>query len=256
MLENIFLSDRRWQELNPVQCGQESCAPAHSYGPAVREYYLLHYVLSGKGRFYTRGTERTLCAGQIFVIRPFERTYYEADGAEPWHYIWIGFETALPLPQALEEDVISCPEAGPIFTAMAGAGKLSSGREAYLCGQLWLLLSLLTRESGEERPCGSEYVRQALNRMQTNYMEHISVSELAAQLGLDRSYFSTLFRRQTGQSPQQYLTALRMEKAALLLREYGYSPGEAALAVGYPDIFSFSRMFKRKYGVCPSRYAQ
>ena len=42
------------------------------------------------------------------------------------------------------------------------------------------------------------------------------------------------------------------EKARTLLLEYGYRPGEAAQAVGYADIFSFSRMFKRRYGVSPS----
>ena len=101
-------------------------------------------------------------------------------------------------------------------------------------------------------PRGSDYVLRAVNWMQTNYMNPVSISALAGELNLDRSYFSTLFRRQTGRSPQQYLTELRLEKARTLLLEYGYRPGEAAQAVGYADIFSFSRMFKRHYGVSPS----
>lgn len=255
MVKTLFLVDQQWREINPVQCGWEDCAPRHSYGPAVRSYYLLHYVLSGKGTFELHGKTHTLHAGQIFVIRPYERTYYEADAEEPWKYIWVGFETSLEMPEALRQDVLTAPEAQSIFSAMCGAEKMETGREAFLCGQIWMLLSLFRRMEKPTQKKSTDYVLQAVNRMQTYYMEHISIAELAAELNLDRSYFSTLFHKQTGKSPQQYLTELRLEKAAELMREHDYTPGEAALAVGYPDIFSFSRMFKRKYGTAPSRYA-
>ena len=75
-------------------------------------------------------------------------------------------------------------------------------------------------------------------------------------MNLNRSYFSTLFRRKTGCSPQQYLTDYRMNKACELMTEHGCSPGEAALSTGYPDIFSFSRMFKKKFGLSPREYRQ
>ena len=83
-------------------------------------------------------------------------------------------------------------------------------------------------------------------------MQDVSISGLAARLGLNRSYFSTLFHQRTGLSPQQYLLRCRMEHARELLCSHAFTPGEAALAVGYPDIFAFSRMFKRYYGVSPS----
>ena len=239
------------QDINPMECGQERCAPGHSFGPGVREYYLLHYVLSGVGRFTVNGTAHTLHAGDIFVIRPFERIYYEADAEAPWHYVWAGFEASVPLPEALSQDVIRCPDARAVFLEMLEAGKLEQGRERCLCGRIWLLLSMLEHMESAG-PRGSDYVLRAVNWMQTNYMNPVSISALAGELNLDRSYFSTLFRRQTGRSPQQYLTELRLEKARTLLLEYGYRPGEAAQAVGYADIFSFSRMFKRRYGVSPS----
>ena len=147
--------------------------------------------------------------------------------------------------------MIRCPDARAVFLEMLEAGKLEQGRERCLCGRIWLLLSMLEHMESAG-PRGSDYVLRAVNWMQTNYMNPVSISALAGELNLDRSYFSTLFRRQTGRSPQQYLTELRLEKARTLLLEYGYRPGEAAQAVGYADIFSFSRMFKRRYGVSPS----
>ena len=250
-VQHIFLVNQNWKDINPMECGQERCAPGHSFGPGVRDYYILHYVLSGVGRFTVSGTTYTLHAGDIFVIRPFERIYYEADAEAPWHYVWAGFEASVPLPEALSQDVIRCPDARAVFLEMLEAGKLEQGRERCLCGRIWLLLSMLEHMESAG-PRGSDYVLRAVNWMQTNYMNPVSISALAGELNLDRSYFSTLFRRQTGRSPQQYLTELRLEKARTLLLEYGYRPGEAAQAVGYADIFSFSRMFKRRYGVSPS----
>ena len=82
LLDNLHMAD-----INPRICGVEACAPGHSFGPAVREYFLLHYVVRGKGIFRRGKREYTLQAGEIFVIRPGEVTYYEADMRDPWEYM-------------------------------------------------------------------------------------------------------------------------------------------------------------------------
>lgn len=62
--------------LNPVQFGSERCAPSHAFGPAVRTHWLLHYVISGQGRFTREGETHPVHAGNIFVIPPYLETYY------------------------------------------------------------------------------------------------------------------------------------------------------------------------------------
>ena len=148
------------------------------------------------------------------------------------------------------EYVVNASRCGSIFSSMLEAGEMEDGRELYLCGKIYQLLARLTeKQQGEE-----DYVERAKTYLESNYMREISIVELAEQMNLNRSYFSTLFRRKTGRSPQQYLTDYRMEKACELMVEHGCAPGEAALSTGYPDIFSFSRMFKRKFGVSPREY--
>ena len=100
LLDNLHMAD-----INPRICGVEACAPGHSFGPAVREYFLLHYVVRGKGIFRRGKREYTLQAGEIFVIRPGEVTYYEADMRDPWEYMWAGFDCAPPFAALLEQDV-------------------------------------------------------------------------------------------------------------------------------------------------------
>ena len=87
LLDNLHMAD-----INPRICGVEACAPGHSFGPAGREYFLLHYVVRGKGIFRRGKREYTLQAGEIFVIRPGEVTYYEADMRDPWEYMWVAFD--------------------------------------------------------------------------------------------------------------------------------------------------------------------
>lgn len=71
--------------------GQELCMPNHFYGPAIREYYLLHYIKKGKGVFKIGNETYTITEGQGFLISPNVITYYEADKYDPWEYYWIGF---------------------------------------------------------------------------------------------------------------------------------------------------------------------
>lgn len=251
LVEPIFLVNHHWNDINPVDCGQEKCVSNHAFGPAARFYWLLHYVVQGSGTFTIGGKKYPVRPGQIFVIRPFEVTFYEADSQNPWEYIWIGFTAGIDLPDCLNREyVVNASRCGSIFSSMLEAGEMEDGRELYLCGKIYQLLARLTeKQQGEE-----DYVERAKTYLESNYMREISIVELAEQMNLNRSYFSTLFRRKTGRSPQQYLTDYRMEKACELMVEHGCAPGEAALSTGYPDIFSFSRMFKRKFGVSPREY--
>ena len=91
----------------------------------------------------------------------------------------------------------------------------------------------------EEHP-GADYLEKALNLMQSEYMNGITIQEMADRLGLNRSYFSELFRSRMGVAPGQYLLRLRLEKAERLMTVYHEPPATAAASVGYGDICQFS----------------
>ncbi len=252
MLIREIVINEKYPGLNPVQFGYEECVPSHSFGPCVRSHWLLHYVVSGCGIFEREGKIHTVNPGEIFVIPPYLETYYEADAKKPWHYIWIGFTTDKDLPEEFSKPIISMSGLGSVFTDMMNCHDMERGKSAYLCACLWRLISTILESSKSK----ADYVEKALNCMQAEYANDISVNDIAQRLNLDRSYFSVLFRSKIGVPPGQYLMNLRLEKAAELMLTHRESPTAAALSCGYPDIYHFSKAFKKKFGCSPRAYCK
>ena len=250
MVHLEIVTDMHYSELNPVSFGYEFCKKQHFYGPAVRNHWLLHYIVSGKGIFERDGKRFRLGAGDIFVIPPHLETYYEADAEDPWSYIWIGFTGSLQLPSVMYQPVIHCPDATGIFAQMKLCQSLDGGKSAYLTGCLWQLMSVFM----ELDRVKSHYVDKALSFIHAHYNKTFSVGDLAKQLNLDRSYFSDLFKNQTGQAPGSYLRYYRLAKAAELMRAYGEKPATAAYSTGFTDLSYFSKAFKKQFGVSPREY--
>lgn len=100
------------------------------------------------------------------------------------------------------------------------------------------------------------YFSRALDYIQENYHREITVTKLADHLGLARSYFSRIFLEHAGITPKEFIVNYRLEKAVELLTQKGLSQKEVASLVGYSDVYAFSRMFHRKYGMPPGKYVQ
>ncbi len=262
MTHNIPLLNKAYNDINPLIFGWENCDPGHSFGPASREYYLIHYVISGCGTFERKGVIYTLSKGSIFLIRPYELTFYKADSKEPWEYIWIGFngEVVQELLESsgLSEDkcTLSVPSLRNTFLSMKEAADLPHSTELFLASKILEMFSILHEEfrPSSKMSSGSLYSKRAKDYIQANYANQISVESIAAMLGIDRRYLCRVFCKNTGDTPQNFLVNFRLEKAATLLAKHGYSVSEAARSTGYEDIYNFSKMFKKKFGVPPSRY--
>jgi two-component system response regulator YesN len=97
-------------------------------------------------------------------------------------------------------------------------------------------------------------IQKALLFINNNYMNKITLDMVAEKACTSKYHFSREFKKIMGYTYQEYLNRLRMEKARKLLKDTGLSITEAAFAVGYTDLTSFERVFKRIVGCTPSRY--
>ncbi|CAE6728012.1 HTH-type transcriptional activator RhaS [Paraburkholderia domus] len=97
-------------------------------------------------------------------------------------------------------------------------------------------------------------IRRVTDYIRANLAADLSISELAAHAGLSSFHFARVFRRETGETPHQFVSRLRLEEAARLLRATDQPVLQIALAVGFENASHFSVQFKRDYGVTPLAY--
>ena len=98
------------------------------------------------------------------------------------------------------------------------------------------------------------YIKEALNYIEQNFRNDISVEGIAEFCGLNRTYFGRIFKETIGKSPQEFLMNYRMAKAAELLKLTQLSIGDIGNAVGYSNQLHFSRAFKNVYGSSPREW--
>lgn len=99
-----------------------------------------------------------------------------------------------------------------------------------------------------------ERIEHSVRFILTHYQRPLSLTEIAAYVGLSASRFEHLFREQTGTSPMQLLRLLRMREAEVLLSRTRLSIKEVVARVGLGDCSHFAKDFRRIHGVSPLRY--
>jgi len=100
-------------------------------------------------------------------------------------------------------------------------------------------------------PFVPEKIRQVRQYLDQHACKKVSLQKLAEGVGLSIPHLCAEFRRCYGDSPINYLIGLRLKQARYLLLNHGLSVGEVASRVGYDDIYHFSKLFKKQFGVSP-----
>ncbi len=248
-------------------CGCSQTEPLHSFGPASKPHFLIHYILSGKGIFRSHDTEYRLEAGHGFLIEPEDLAFYQADEKEPWSYLWVGFAGSKAR-QYLQEmglsarhPVFSCDRSEELYSIvrdMMEHNTVGVANELRRNGQLGVFLSVLGAGTGvataDEEDRGNQYVQKAVSFIQNNYCNPIRVTDVADFVCINRSYLYTLFMDYLGMSPQQFLTTFRITRARELLESTSYSIESIAISCGYNDAQVFTKAFHGMRGMSPSKY--
>jgi AraC-like DNA-binding protein len=249
--------------------GHEKCKKNH-FWTGVRDHYLIHYIISGKGVFVYNDKTYHLKAGQGFLSFPDTLSYYKADEMEPWEYCWVGFQGRKAqhylnlLNLSSSHPILDCrPNSSikKVVDEMINTKNFTKGRELVLTGLLYhffakLLQNVRTpRHHIEENQNYSKiYVDKAIDYIEKNYSHKITIEGIADYIGIDRKYLSSLFKDIQHTSPQHFLIKYRMDKACILITDELLSITHVAHSVGYDDPLLFSKMFKKYKGMAPTQY--
>jgi len=269
---SVFPSEN-FIDMGLYQFGWEQCDPSHSFGPAARNHFLFHYVISGTGILMAMNSSGetisySIKSGQGFMMFPQQICTYIADNKIPWEYAWIEFD-GLRVKQTIEVAGLNINH--PVYKArfkdIAQTMKdeilyIINHKDAspfHLIGHLYLFIDALVRSSNSTQIIKGNnlrdfYIKEAISFIEQNFQNEITIEDIAGSCGLNRSYFGKIFHENIGKTPQEFLISYRMTKAAELLKLTQLPIADIGNAVGYPNQLHFSRAFKNVYGISPRQW--
>lgn len=259
-----WLNYSQYEDLRLYEIGIQRCAPSYSFGPIIRDRYILHYVFEGEGVLRIDDKELKVKSNSFFLLPPDVLVQYQADEKNPWQYAWIHFhgfkstEIVKSIGMTRKELVyVPIEENSQLKDAVINL--IMYKENEYACiGYMYILFDKMNRWTRHvEKKAGTNlrtmnYMREAIQYINTKYCESIMVQQIADHCGVDRAYLSKIFKYATGNTLQEYLIQFRIKRAKQLLKDTDLSVKYVSYSVGYNDPFTFSKVFKKQEGVSPS----
>jgi AraC-like DNA-binding protein len=272
--------DEKWQILC-TDAGHNEVAPRTEYPPhkdahprsfksvavgrVLAEFQVI-YITKGAGLFETRGMSLPVKSGSVMILFPGIRHVYKPEYEIGWTEYWVGFKGPYadnlldrgfispdrPLYEiGLRADIVSCfthilelvRDQQPLYQIRASTAALAVIAEVLACDRL------ASQPSQVER-----LVQRAKVLMEESIYGEIDLSAICENLGVSASRLNDAFKAYTAMTPYQYYISIKMQKAKELLERGDGSIKELAFRLGFKDEYYFSRLFKSKAGISPSRW--
>jgi len=254
----------------------------------ISPFSRLYLILSGEAWVYHHGQKFTLRPGHLYLIPAFSPSRYHCETRMEQYYLsflnetesglslfdlaTFAYETpALPLDKLLLERLLSLHQGRSLRNIdpkvydnrpdlLSFNQPLHHKPDAGIVETQGILLQLLSRfllpaTEATTRPLrAAVQLRSALAYIHTHLHEKLTVEQLAEQQHVNVDYFSRQFQALLGIRPSEYIIHKRLERAQVLMATSSGSLQEIAEQAGIPDIYYFSRLFKRRFGLPPGQY--
>ena len=240
--------------------------PSEIQGPHAHPTYELHYVIAGRASFELRGEDVAVRSGDFFYTCP--GTMHQMDVAEGDYLLqYVAFaelstegdaDLAADLRTQLGEGQV-CRVGDRYHALFARLSRQSLSTDARqhraasarMTGFLYDVM-VDAQATPESHPA----VERALGFMRSHVGEAYGLDELVEELGLDKSYFIRLFKKNIGVPPMKYAMSLKMSAASDLLRTSTDPLAAVAARVGFADEYHFAKRFKQWSGTPPGAFRQ
>ncbi|MBE7036147.1 MAG: AraC family transcriptional regulator [Ruminococcaceae bacterium] len=234
--------------------GFEDISKNAHWGKGSRDFYILHYVLSGEGTF----NNRIVSSGQGFLISPKIIHEYHSSIHNPWNYFWVIFggtqaKTVCEHFISADTNNIFNFDFKPELLSLSDS-ILSEENPMNATKALGYFLLLLSYHEKKRNLTGNRYVEEAKKYMSIHFYRNLSIKEVADTIGISDRYLYNLFIKHEGFAPKQYLNQLKLHRAQSMLKNASCSISEVAISIGFPDVLTFSRFFSKHMGLSPTAY--
>jgi AraC-like DNA-binding protein len=272
--------DEKWQ-IVCTDAGYTEVLPGTSYPPhkeghppafksvavgrTLTEYQIV-YITQGRGIFETDRRTYPVKPGTIMIVFPGIRHFYRPDLGIGWTEYWVGFKG--PYADTLREQGFISPQK-PLYEVGLQDGILSnytrildlvrSQQPLYQIQAsshvLTLVAEILAHERRKAQQVSSEQlVERAKFFMEENIYREVHLDGFGEMLGVSTSHLTTVFKSYTAMTPHQYFISIKIRKAKELLESGSLPIKEVAFRLGFDDPYYFSRLFRKKTGIPPSRW--
>ena len=258
--------DREFPDVKLGGCFSAEFNPSQLEKVSSDNGYIFVLVSDGKGIAITGDKRQTLTAGNGVVVMKGTSVTFKADSIEPFTLVAVNIigEAANELAKnaikrdgdiflKLEEDKKICECAIDLVTECSKACNSDYSIVLSLYG---FLNSFYEHYMDKKIPTKNVYMTRAVEYIKQNFNKNISVENIANLLGIERSYLSRLFKTYKNKSTQNYIIDYRMEQAKRMFEEEDVNVSQVCVAVGYTNIYCFSRIFKSRIGMPPKEYME
>ncbi|GAA3412380.1 AraC family transcriptional regulator [Paenibacillus hodogayensis] len=256
---NVTFRASKW--FNKVKCEPGwDWKPAHGLPD-----YDLWYALEGSGEMRLNGHTYPIRRGSCFIVHPGDRPHAVQNDDDRLTVIFIHFWANVPLDttppvwprHTFFRDVY--PIERLLHEMLYVLGSRDSLREEEF--DCWMKLSILHihrhhHDKGQAALSArhQETIRAAIDYIRRESGRRVRTDELAGRAGMSQAHLNIVFKQFAGMPLKKYITLTRLERARYLLSDTTMNVSEVADAIGYSDVYTFSKIFKRYFGMTPSYY--
>lgn len=238
-------------DLNPVYYGEATISREYFSITYLRTVHCtnLFFVIDGTCTLYLNGAEMTVNKGDFFVVPLGADARLIPIEQYSMTHRWIGFGGARSFDFFNFPPVFTLPP--QIMDRLYDPAQKTRNLGSRLTSDLFLIHSYLKEECSKDLG----YVQQVINYVSTEYMNKISVTELAKSFNLDRYYLSKLFKSKMNMSIQDYILQFRIAKAKRYLK-HNFTVTDAARLCGFCNRVNLSKAFTREIGCSPTQWVK
>lgn len=224
------------------------------------DYYVLEYVISGKGYVICDDKKYTVEANDVYLIHLGTKHRYGADANDPYEKIWVNFFsgiftdiiTAYGLSSRVVFKSTDCRE---LFDELLQlAEKYNDNDEIYLKASELIFQIILRLVDNTEKQNVSVTAIKTKEILDQLIYRKVTMQELYDEIHLSKSQISREFKKYFGVTPYQYLLNRRIAISQNLLSKTELSIKEISDALCFADEYHFSSLFKKKNGISPTAY--
>jgi AraC-like DNA-binding protein len=234
-------------------------------GRILPEFQIV-YITEGQGTFQCEEKTFAVRPGNVMLLLPEIKHQYKPDFETGWHEYWVGFNGGY-FKQLLVQGILSREKylfdtglhdgIAALFSQIFD--EIRSQRPLYqfkaCAGILSLISEILAHDRRRDQPnYYQKIVERAKSFMKKNIFGAINIALISDHVGMSASRLNDIFKAYTGMAVYQYYIHLKINEASIILEEEDTPIQNVALRLGFEDPCYFSRLFKNKTGITPSKW--